>query len=295
MQALTDNATKLQFENERLDKSIELLAGDAPISMFNLKALNDLLGGIYPGLIYILGATPGAGKTTFILQIADDLAASGQPIIFVSCELSEPKLLQKSLARIEGKDLTLSKVVDAASPQHPNHNIFEAAVEKYRASVASNIAITGPISLTELGYLVASCKRERGKAPVVFIDYLQILACGDSTNPFIDERLAISSCIQGLRDIATFYGAPIFTLSTITRSSYGSKSPNLAVFGGSSAVEYSVDVALYLTDDKEEACLRFGNLDGTPRKLIMLKNRYGSLGEAKLSFDALHAIFSDRS
>ena len=33
---------------------------------------------------------------------------------------------------------------------------------------------------------------------------------------------------------------------------------------------------------------------GTPLKLIALKNRYGTLGEARLDFDGAHATFLDR-
>ena len=33
---------------------------------------------------------------------------------------------------------------------------------------------------------------------------------------------------------------------------------------------------------------------GTPLKLVALKNRYGTLGEARLDFDGAHATFLDR-
>lgn len=291
---VTDNAPELEFEVDHLDKSIESLAGDAPISAFQLKALNELLGGVYPGQIVALGATPGSGKTTLLLQIADALAAAGHAVIFVSCELSEPKLLQKSLSRIAESSLPLNEVVDAASRAHPKHETFLKAVELYRDTIAPNIAITGTLNLAELGHLVAACKRERKQTPVVFVDYLQLMACGDSTSAFIDERLAVAACVQGLRDISTFYGSPIFALSTITRTAYTAKNPSLGVFGGSSTVEYSFDAALYLTQDDDKPEHPFDEPLGKPLKLVVLKNRYGSLGTAKLDFDAAHATFRDR-
>lgn len=291
---VADNVPVLSFEVERLDRCIESLADDAPISKFELRALNDLLGGVYPGQIVALGATPGGGKTTLILQIADALAASGHAVIFVSCELSEPKLLQKSLSRIAGKGLRLDEVVSASSPDHPKHEVFLDAVARYRSTIAPNIAITNTLSLAQLGHLVSACKSERGQAPVVFVDYLQLMACGESTSAFIDERLAIAACVQGLRDISTFYGSPVFALSTITRTAYTAKAPGLGVFGGSSAVEYSFDAALYLTRDDDKPEFPYEKASGTPLKLVVLKNRYGSTGSAKLYFDATHATFHDR-
>lgn len=294
MSVVADNAPRLTFEAERFDKCIEALASDAPISKFELKALNELLGGVYPGLICTIGATPGSGKTTLLLQLADALAAAGHAVIFVSCELSESKLLQKSLSRLSGKVLPLGEVVDASSPEHPKHEVFLDAVEQYRNTIAPNIAITGALNVTELGHLVATCKSERRQTPVIFVDYLQLMACGNPSNAFIDERLAITACVQGLRDISVFYGSPIFALSTIIRSSYTKKSPDLGVFGGSSAVEYSFDAALYLVREDDKPEFSHEGAFSTPLNLIALKNRYGSLGTAKLEFDALNATFHDR-
>lgn len=294
MYAVADSAPQLEFELARLDRCVEALGGDAPISTFDLVALNELLGGVYPGQICVIGAIPGSGKTTLLLQIADALAAKGHPVIFVSCELSETKLLQKSLSRLGGRGLPLSEVVDAAAPEHPKHEAFLEAVEKYRETIAPNIAITGTLNITELGHLVAACKGERGQAPMLLVDYLQLMACGNPTNTFTDERLAIAACVQGLRDISTHYGSPVFALSTIARNSYGTKRPTLDVFGGSSTVEYAFDAAIYLTNDDGKPNFPPDAAFGTPLKLVVLKNRYGHLGVGRLDFDAAHATFRDR-
>lgn len=55
----------------------------------------------------------------------------------------------------------------------------------------------------ELSNLVGLVTRERGEVPIVFIDYLQLLACGVTADQqFIDERLAITACVKGLREIS---------------------------------------------------------------------------------------------
>lgn len=68
------------------------------------------------------------------------------------------------------------------------------------------------------------------------------------------------------------------------------------MFGGSSTVEYSFDSVLFLADDDGKPDHAFEPpAVGTPLKLIALKNRYGTLGEARLDFDGAHATFLDRS
>lgn len=57
----------LVFESDRLDEHLSALRGDQPIALFGLKALNDILGGVHPGLNYAIGTGPGRGKTTLAL------------------------------------------------------------------------------------------------------------------------------------------------------------------------------------------------------------------------------------
>ena len=111
MQCPTSNL--LVFESDKLDEHLSALEGDQPVAHFGLKALNDVLGGVYPGLNYAIGTAPGKGKTTLALQEADKLADDGHPVVYVSAELPAHKLLEKSLTRLSGTELALSEVADA--------------------------------------------------------------------------------------------------------------------------------------------------------------------------------------
>ena len=169
------------------------------------------------------------------------------------------------------------------SAELPAHKLIEKSLARLSG---------GELALSEV-------TRERGEVPIVFIDYLQLLACGTTADQqFIDERLAITACVKGLREISNLYGSPVIALSSTTRKSYDSgKSarPNLGMFGGSSAVEYGFDSVLYLADDDDKPEWPYESpATGTPLKLIALKNRYGTLGEARLDFDGAHATFRDR-
>ena len=63
-------------------------------------------GGLYEGL-YILGAISSLGKTTLILQIADQIAQSGKDILIFYLEMARNELIAKSISRH-----TLQKVLN---------------------------------------------------------------------------------------------------------------------------------------------------------------------------------------
>ena len=57
-------------------------------------------GGLHPWL-YVLGAIPALGKTSLALQIADQIATTGQDVCFFSLEMSHRELIAKSLSRCQ--------------------------------------------------------------------------------------------------------------------------------------------------------------------------------------------------
>ena len=58
----------------------------------------DAVQPLYPGL-YVLGAIPSLGKTTFAGQMADQIASTGTPVMFYSLEQSAFELYSKEVAR----------------------------------------------------------------------------------------------------------------------------------------------------------------------------------------------------
>ena len=81
----------LQGDIERLKAAADKKTG--------FEQLDKKSGGLYAGL-YVLAAISSLGKTTFALQIADNLAAAGHDVLFFSLEQSRLELISKSFARI---------------------------------------------------------------------------------------------------------------------------------------------------------------------------------------------------
>ncbi|MBI4396820.1 MAG: DNA repair protein RadA [Elusimicrobia bacterium] len=56
-------------------------------------------GGVWPGSMVLLGGSPGIGKSTLMLQVADRLAGPGHPVLYVSGE--------ESLGQVKGRAVRL--------------------------------------------------------------------------------------------------------------------------------------------------------------------------------------------
>ena len=141
-----------------------------------------------PGL-YVIGATPAAGKTTFCWQLLNQLAKSGETCIFCSYEMSALELYAKELARqtfiangkqIFNQDRRVS--LTAAEIRRGNRtNETEATLLKILEDRESTNARGASVfelrdeTIDELLRLLNPYCEGKEKAPVVCLDYLQIV------------------------------------------------------------------------------------------------------------------------
>ena len=78
-----------------------ILAADYPRYVSDLAELDNVLGGgLVPGSVILLGGEPGVGKSTLLLQAADQFAKLGKKVLYVSGEESSSHV-----------DLRVSKLV----------------------------------------------------------------------------------------------------------------------------------------------------------------------------------------
>lgn len=288
MHPIASPIAELEFESAALDRHLGLISADKPEVHFDFEPANKLLGGIYPCQMTAIAAVPGAGKTTLMCQLADGVAADGNPVLFITEELPAHKLVCKSIVRLSEGALALGDVPENTASDEALLTAYETAVERYRATIAPNISYAAASTVADIGRLVGECIHVRGRIPIVFIDYLQLLAT-KSAAPFADERLAINDCVAQLRAVCNTYGTSMYVVSSVSREFYGSKPPSLKMFGGASTVEYTFDNALYLHEDRE----RCAAIDCMALKLTAVKARYRALDSVAIVFDGAHATFRE--
>lgn len=270
---------------------------NTPPTSTGFPLLDEVLsGGMREGLT-VIGAISSLGKTTMAQQIADNVAQSGRDVLFISLEMARSELMSKSISRetllevLENDgDIRNAKtsigITDAS--KHKNYSkdekrLINIAIERYN-EYAGNIYIVeafGQIGFQDVRELVKIHHEKTGKAPLVVIDYLQIMKPDD---PRATDKTNTDRAVNGLKQISRDFKTTILAISSLSRQHYNSPM-SLGAFKESGAIEYSSDVLIGLDFTKmleNSSEMDFEEeKDKVPRNitLTILKNRNGRTGK----------------
>ena len=300
-----DGAEKLIQEEEYLKTSVanhlqEFINGIAenantPYIPTRFKMLDTMLdGGLYEGL-YIAGAISSLGKTTFVTQMCDQIAESGQEILIFSLEMARTELMAKSISRLTFLDVLKNngRVQDAktargittgsryAKYSRVEKDLIQRSISNY-GRYAENIFIhegIGDIGTEQIRETVNKHISITGRKPVVLIDYLQILA---PTNDRATDKQNTDKAVLELKRISRDFKIPVIAISSFNRDNYSS-SVNMISFKESGAIEYSSDVLIGLqlkgAGTKEFDVTEAKAKNPREIELVILKNRNGATGK----------------
>ena len=206
--------------------------------------LDKKINGVYPGL-YVLGAISSLGKTTYIHQLADQMASKGEKIIFFSLEQSKFELVAKGVSRQtflinprEAKtSLAIMQNTDIA-------DITIEAVRNYQEIADNTIIVEGNFDMTvkTVRNYVESYIKTTGNKPIVILDYLQILR---PMNDRLTEKQQVDFNVSELKRISRDNDIPIFIICSFNRENY-TTTVDFTSFKESGAIEYGADVVMGL-------------------------------------------------
>lgn len=281
------NQTVLNYIDDSFLNDIERMKGFKGRST-GFKNLDKEINGVVPGL-YVLGAISSLGKTTYITQLADQMASRGEHIIFFSLEQSRFELVAKSISRqtciLNPKEaktsLSIMQNTDVA-------DITIKAVEQYQPIAHNTIIVEGNfnINVISIREYVEQYIAFTGIKPVVVLDYLQILR---PINDRLTDKQQVDYNVTELKRISRDYDIPIFVICSFNRDNY-TTTVDFTSFKESGAIEYSADVVMGLQLKVMEEIQEMKNptisqirnkindaKNETPRRveLIGLKNRNG--------------------
>lgn len=272
-------------------------------------------GGLYPGL-YIIGAISSLGKTTFTLQLADQIAKSGKDVMFFSLEMPEIEIMGKSLSRytlkglIENGELKPGKKPDSRAKtlydiykNYPNDTdgIIKRAMDNYFSDTGEHLRIIegiGSINAEDIEKEIEKHIKHTGNTPVVFIDYLQLLIQPRDKKHSMTDKQITDANIFKLKKISRDYNTPIFGISSFNRENYN-EPVSMKSFKESGAIEYSSDVLIGLEPEymeiedntKEKKIRKQARKEAKEQeketgvrtiRLVVLKNRNGWSGSVDL-------------
>ena len=286
--------------------------------------LDDIFNGGFRPALYILGAVSSLGKTSFCLQLADNVAENGADVLFFSLEMSQDELIAKSLSRhtyqiAREKRLSLSRAkttagILAGSPLKGNWDgdteILEAALMTYQQYAGRLFIREGgdTLGVDEVRAAVGEHIKATGKKPFVIIDYLQQLSRDDERDT---DKQATDKVMKGLKHVSRDFDVPLLAISSFNRENYNSP-VSMSHFKESGSIEYSCDVLIGLQyafmDYKEGEDEKSRNkrirrdqskqdeisANGKPQRIEarILKNRNGRRGRVMLDFVAKYNYYS---
>jgi len=252
---------------------------------------NNLANGLPEGL-FVVGAAPSVGKTTWAKQVADQIVEKNSQAVclFVSLEQSREELRVKTLSRVSGienRDILRGRL----DPKSPGWERVKTASGKITASTAGRFFIlegektTTPELIRLAGMQIR--RATNAEALLIVVDYLQIVP---TVEDFKDPRNRVDAVVSDLRRIAREMGASIMAISSLSRRSYDLS--DISAFKESGGVEYGADLGAIMIPRKDAAGKveeGTSTLDGVKRNwigvdLAFVKNRNGERGKIQFQF-----------
>lgn len=245
-----------------LDSFVDSIANNLePPTPTGFTKLDKVFGdGLFTGVYYI-GAIPSLGKTTFVLQIADTVAAtSDKDVLIFSLEMSKAELIAKSISR-----LTFTIAADnRQDPQraakttrgiqygyrYKNYNqneqlLIKKALSTYRQMAKRIFIINAPLKGLTAEDIDNAIKKHisvTGRKPIVFIDYLQMITPGTDRQT---DKQAIDTTVKKLKNTSVANDIPIVVISSLNRANYNTEA-NFAAFKESGGIDYGADCIIGL-------------------------------------------------
>ena len=266
---------------------------------------------------YILGAIPSIGKTSFCLQMADNIASLGHKVLYIALEQTRLELTSKTLSRTTAQmnsKFIRTMAVTSRNIRKGNYSqlqkeALQKALKEYMNFADDKIIIDLPFTATisEVKCVIENYIEQTGIKPVVFVDYLQVI------KPDIDVKGAtlreyIDSNIGELKKLQSNHNLIMIVISSFNRTNY-TASVDFSSFKETGSIEYTADVVWGLQyqvmksdevfkSEKKEREQR-NKLDEEaqkiPRKILLknLKNRYGrSKYECGFCYDPRFDLFT---
>jgi replicative DNA helicase len=250
------------------------------------EVLDKKSGGLKPGEMFVVAARPSMGKTSFMMNIVENVCLDqGKACMVFSCEMSSVQLVQRLLfARAK---FAVSKLSRGYTPVKQDIMRVQNAVKEI---IDSKLFIddTAGISINELR---AKARRKKRDEDIQFIaiDYLQLLKSRTKQAENSRER-EIAEISGGIKALAKELNIPILILAQLNRGPEGRTGKSLGIprmsdLRESGAIEQDADLVgllyrskYYAENDEERAALE------GKAELVLAKNRNGETGGIPLTF-----------
>lgn len=266
---LTDNVPTLTAAEILKNINTENVA----IRFKNYSKLNNMLE-LVQGDFLIVGATTGAGKSGFMLNLMNDLMDRYQCIYF-NMEMSK-STIYKRLISIKA-NVCIDDILEPKSEYQANLiNTAMCDLEKSRLVIEHKAN-----DIKQIKSVIAKLK-EKNRHTILFIDHLGLTKCDDKKTLY-EQATEVA---KQLRQICLEYDCTIISASQLNRGAYQSDELSLSMLKDSGELENSASKVILLykknKDDKKSNMI-----------IDIAKNRDGITGKIEMSYEREKQIFKE--
>ena len=251
--------------------------------------LDEMTSGLQRSDLIIVAGRPSMGKTTFAMNMAENVAIkSRQPVAVFSMEMPGDQLAMRmmaSLGRVDQHRVRTGKLLDEEWPRLTSAVNLLAEAPLY-------IDDTPALTPTELRARARRLKREcKGELGLIVIDYLQLMqATGQNDN----RTAEISLISRSLKALAKELDVPVIALSQLNRNleQRPNKRPVMSDLRESGSIEQDADVVVFIYRD-EVYNPNIPEEDKGKAEIIIGKQRNGPIGTLYLTFLGQYTKFEN--
>lgn len=252
------------------------------------RDLDRMTGGLQRSDLTILAARPAVGKTSLVLNIAQNVARDNKRVQFYSLEMSAEQLADRMIAMDTGIDTQKLRLRRIRSGEE--YSTIADAMSNL-AKLPMWIEDDGALSIADLRARAIRNASLFGPPDLIVIDYLQLMGGGGDEDNRVQE---VSSISRGLKQLARALNVPIIALSQLSRAveKRASQVPMLSDLRESGSIEQDADIVMFIY--REELYDPTTDKKGIA-EIHIAKHRNGPEGVVPMRFDGPTTKFHDLS
>lgn len=250
--------------------------------------LDKMLTGLGRSDLIILAARPGMGKTSFVLNVATNIAKKGISTAIFSLEMTKEQLTSRMISSVAHIDSQIMRVGNVAVDEW---DTISRAVGEI-SDLPIYLDDTSNVTVSDIKAKVRRLNQDPSREPIgaVIIDYLQLMSGNKKTESRVQE---ISEITRNLKIMAKELNVPLLVLSQLSRSAEKGQGkdarPALSDLRDSGSIEQDADSVLFLY--REAYYSQDPDVDQNRAECIVAKNRHGEVGKVYLGWDGAHTRF----
>jgi len=248
--------------------------------------LDDLLSGLQPNALIVIGARPAMGKTSFALNLAAHAAIeANKPTLVFSLEMGQLELSQRMLCSESRVDAM--KMRDGKLDESDWTKISSGVGRLSEAPIW--IDDNPGLTVMDIRGRARRLKSQVGDLGLIVVDYIQLMTGRSGAE---SRQVEISEISRNLKILARELEVPVVGLSQLSRTleSRQDKRPMLSDLRESGAIEQDADVVMFLYRDE---VYNAESADAGIAEVIIAKHRNGPTDTIRLAFLPQYTRFAN--